>query len=83
MFVVVAIFIKFFGHVQQVNIHHCAKTPWPWGRMYDILSEGGEIESRRQLEQLIERIGKDTGAPVNDHGRASAFEQTQSQAPKV
>ena len=23
MFIVVAIFIKFFGHVQQVNIRHC------------------------------------------------------------
>ena len=26
-----------------------AKTPWSWGRMDDILSEGREIESRRQL----------------------------------
>ena len=36
-----------------------AKTPWSWGRMYGILSEGREIESRRQLEQLIERIGNE------------------------
>ena len=29
-----------------------AKTPWSWGRMDEILSEGREIESRRQLEQF-------------------------------
>ena len=26
-----------------------AKTPWSWGRMHDILSEGRKIESSRQL----------------------------------
>ena len=38
-----------------------AKTPWSWGRMLVfcvcILSEGRKIESRRQLEAIVERIG--------------------------
>ena len=29
-----------------------AKTPWSWGRMDDILLDGREIKSRRQLEQF-------------------------------
>ena len=33
-----------------------AKTTWSWGRMYDILSEGRKIKSRRQLcEKKAER----------------------------
>ena len=32
----------------------CAKAPWSWGRMYDllryVLSEGTKIETRRQLK---------------------------------
>ena len=45
-----------------------AKTPWSWGRMRDILSEGQEIEPRRQLE-AINRMNwkRKTGAPTNDH----------------
>ena len=30
-----------------------AKTPWSWGRMHNILSEGRKIESRRQLQLAI------------------------------
>ena len=35
--------------------------------MHDILSEGREIESRRQLEQIIEQIGNEkTGTPARE-----------------
>ena len=37
----------------QSLVFFSAKTPWSWGRMDDILSEGREIESRRQLEKAI------------------------------
>ena len=56
-----------------------AKTPWSWGRMHDILSEGRKIESCRQLrnekrerekkrEKWIEFVNEKTkkGAPAND-----------------
>ena len=75
-----------YGKLLTLQLNSHAKTPWSWGRMVDILSEGREIESCRQLEQLIEkRIGNGkTGAPVNDHRRASALEnKTRSQARKA
>ena len=38
--------------MKKIYFVDLAKTPWSWGRMYDILSEGRKIESRRQLEKL-------------------------------
>ena len=52
-----------------------AKTPWSWGRMHDILSEGCEIESCRQLEEpaialRLKReefgIGNETRTPAHE-----------------
>ena len=37
-------------HSKVSNVRCNAKTPWSWGRTYDVLSEGCEIETRRQLE---------------------------------
>ena len=36
-----------------LTLFFVAKTPWSWGRMYDVLSEGCEIEPRRQLNEKI------------------------------
>ena len=42
----------FIYHVMHlINFDCFAKTPWSWGRMDDILSEGSKIESRRQLRK--------------------------------
>ena len=42
---------KSFQIQQMLTLQFLAKTPWSWGRMHDILSEGCEIESRRELEE--------------------------------
>ena len=71
-----------------------AKTPWSWGRMHNILSEGREIESRRQLEEpaiaLRSKceefgIGNETGMPARERpltGERARSNRTRSQARK-
>ena len=61
-----------------------AKTPWSWGRMDDILSEGRKIESRRQLEAIYRTNWKrNKRTPVNDHRRAGGRSKwTRSEARK-
>ena len=54
-----------------------AKTPWSWGRMDDILSEGREIESRRQLKAIINQTNwKRKQARPRTTIDARALEQT-------
>ena len=56
------------------------------GKMYDILSEGRKIESRRQLEAiLIEQIGNEKQAHprTTSDARARSKNWTRSEARKV
>ena len=53
--------------------------------MYSILSEGREIKPRRQLEQIIERIGDETRMPARERPltrERARSNRTQSQARK-
>ena len=53
--------------------------------MYGILSEGREIEPRRQLEQIIERIGNETRTPARERPltrEQARSNRTRSQARK-
>ena len=80
-----------------IYISFWAKTPWSWGRMVDILSEGRKNESRRQLAnsptrhhiKIKKRIGKmswkrNKRTPVNDHRCAGGRSKwTRSEARKA
>ena len=64
----------------HVKLHLIAKTPWSWGRMHGILSEGREIDPRCQLEPAIalrskreERIGNKTGTPARERPLTRAW----------
>ena len=83
-------FCRYFVQDKLVWFSHLllmyAKTPWSWGRMHDILSEGREIETCRQLEAiLIEQIGNEKQARPRTtiDARAHSKNWTRSQARKV
>ena len=50
-----------------------AKTPWSWGRMDAILSEGRKIESRRQLKTR-HRINRNAKLKFGNEAKTPARE---------